>query len=221
LYPQLIDGLRYIRQKIPNAFITLNTNGILLTEDLSKKLLETKINSIAISIEGNNKEEYESIRVKLKWDVLRKNVQNIRKLIDEHNYPTKIGIMGLHVGDIEIDEDLYVKRWGAYADTMFVRNENELNDGQKESFLHQVLPCNKLLSQFVVMASGEVTMCAYDWEGEVIYGNIKNSTILELWESPILKEKRLQHLLGRKKKLDLCNNCSYRVDNPFKKSNLL
>ncbi len=221
IYPKLIDAILYIRKQIPDAFITINTNGQPLNPKLAKKLLDAKINSIAISIEGNNKEEYEAIRPPLKWDVLQSNIKNLRDMIDTNNFSTKVGIMGLHVGDIKIDKAKYVDTWGAYADTLHVRNEHALNDLKKENIINRYMPCRKLLTQLVIMASGDVTICDYDWEGELIYGNIKESTILELWQSEVLKKKRLMHYTGKKRKLDLCDNCSYRVDDPFKKSNLL
>ena len=221
LYPQLIDAISYIREKIPKAFITINTNGMLLNPKLAKEMLDAGINSIAISIEGNNREEYENIRLKLKWNILKENIKAIREMIDKGKYSTKIGIMGLNVGDIQIDEKEYIKTWGEYADTMFVRNEFELNDKKRESSFHKLMPCNKILSQIVVMTSGDVTMCAYDWEAEVKYGNIKDNTLIELWNNPALKKKRSMHLWGKKKQVKLCDNCSYRVDDFFKKSNLL
>lgn len=221
MYPNFIEAILYIREKIPHAFITTNTNGLLLTPTLTKKLLDAKIDSIVISIEGNNKQEYESIRVNLEWDKLRENIKNMRKIINENNYPTKIGIMGLHLNDCVIDEKLYNDTWGRYCDTIFVRNDRESNSMTREPLIHQLLPCKKLFSQMVILTSGDVTRCDYDWEGEAIFANIKNSTILQLWKSSTLKKIRIKHLLGMKKKLDLCSTCSYRVNDPFKKSNLL
>ncbi len=221
LYPQLIDAILYIRKKIPSAFITLNTNGMLLTPKFAQEILKSKIDSIAISIDGNNKKEYEKIRINLKWDILQRNIRNLREIIDKNNYSTKIGIMGLNIKDIIIDKKKYINRWGSYADTIFIRNENQLNDEKKEFLFHKLMPCNKIFSQIVIMTSGDVTMCSYDWEGEEVYGNIKESKLLELWKTPTLQKKRYLHIVGMKKQLDLCRNCSYRVDDLFKRSNLL
>ncbi len=220
LYPKLVEAILYIRRLIPEAFITLITNGMLLTQKYAKKILDANIDSIVVSIDGNNKEEYERIRVGLKWDVLRENIINLRKLIDTNNYKTKIGIMGLNVNDMIIDKKLYKETWGEYFDTTFARNEHMLNDKHNEPIIHKLLPCKKLFSQMVIMTSGDVTRCDYDWEGKVVVGNIKNKTILELWTKSELSTIRLKHLLGLKRKLDLCNNCSYQMNDVFKKSNL-
>ena len=172
-------------------------------------------------IRGNNKEEYEAIRPPLKWDVLQSNIKNLRDLIDTNNYSTKIGVMGLHVGDVRIDEVKYMDTWGPYVDTLHVRNERAINDLKNENLINKYMPCRKLLTQLVITASGDVTICDYDWEGTLIYGNVRESSILELWDSEVLKKKRLMHYTGKKRKLDLCDNCSYRIDDPFKKSNIL
>jgi len=220
LYPKLIEAINYLKEKIPNSFISLNTNGLTLTPQFIKNLLDTNINSIVISIEGNNKEEYEAIRVGASWNLLRKNIKKLREMIDVGNYPTKIGIMGLNVDKIYIDQELYVKTWGEYSNTIFTRNTKELNAKIKEPTFHKLLPCRKLFGEMVIMTSGEVTRCDYDWEGKVSYGNVKDSNILELWNNPTLRQIRQKHLLGQKRKIDFCDSCTYRVD-PFKKSNLL
>ncbi len=217
LYPKLIDSILYIREKIPNAFISMNTNGILLSPKLIEELLYSKINLITISIEGNNKEEYEAIRVKLKWDLLRENIKNLRQMIDKLEYSTKVGIRGLNVGNIKINEKEYIKMWGDYADTIFIRNEHDINKIKKESLFHKLLPCNKLFLQMVILSTGDVVMCAYDWEGVTASQNIQNNSILEIWKEKSLRKKRLMHLFGLKKQLDLCNNCSYRVGDNIKK----
>ena len=71
----------------------------------------------------------------------------------------------------------------------------------------------------VIMTSGDVTQCGNDWEGKVSYGNVKDSTILELWNSPILQQLRWKHILGQKRKINYCDTCTYKAD-PFRKSNL-
>jgi len=220
LYPELIEAIKYTKEKIPNSFISMNTNGLTLTPRFSKNLLDTNIDSIVISIEGNNKEEYESIRVGSSWNILRKNIKNLREMIDTNNYPAKIGIMGLNVDDIFIDKELYIETWGSYSDTLFTRNTKELNAKIKEPIFYKLLPCRKLFGQMVIMASGDVTRCDYDWEGVASYGNVKDSTILELWNSPALRKIRLKHLVGQKRKTSFCDTCTYRAD-PFKKSNIL
>jgi len=220
LYPKLIEAITYIKENIPNSFISMNTNGLTLTPKFIKNLLDTNIDSIVISIEGNNKEEYEAIRVGGSWNLLRKNIKNLKEMIDANNYLTKIGIMGLNVDDIYIDQDLYIKTWGEYSDTLFSRNTKELNAKIKEPVFHKLLPCRSIFGQMVIMTSGDVTRCDYDWEGVVSYGNVKDSTILELWNSPSLRKIRLKHLLGQKRNIDFCDTCTYRAD-PFKKSNIL
>lgn len=220
LYPKLIEAINYTKKQIPNSFVSMNTNGLTLTPKLSKKLLDAHVDSIVISIEGNNKEEYEAIRVGSSWSILRKNIKNLREMIDSGNYSTKIGIMGLNVDDIYIDKELYIKTWGEYADTIFTRNTKEIEAKIKEPIFHKLLPCRKLFGQMVIMTSGDVTRCDDDWEGKVSYGNIKDSTILELWNSPTLRQLRRKHLLGQKRKINYCDTCTYKAD-PFKKSNVL
>ena len=166
LYPYLIEAIEYIREQIPNATISMNTNGTLLTFELTKKILDAKIDSIAISIEGNNKEEYERIRKGASWDIIRKNIINLREMIDKYNYPTKITIMGLQLKDSPIDNNLYKKTWGLYADALVTRNEDILNLHNKESLFSKLTPCIQLFDQVVILSTGDIISCVSNCEGK-------------------------------------------------------
>lgn len=211
LYPYLVEAIEYIREKIPHAVISMNTNGTLLTSELTKRVLDAGINSIAISIEGNNKEEYEAIRQGASWDILRENVINLKEMVDKYSYPTKITIMGLHLVDVPIDKELYKKTWGLYCDTLVTRNEDNLNLSNKESIFSKLVPCVQLFDQIVILSSGDITSCVSNWEGECSYGNVKDSNFLDVWHNSTFYKLRFKHLLGLKRKLSLCKDCSIRL----------
>lgn len=211
LHPKLVDAVKWIKEKEPKATIIINTNAQLLTRNYAKELLDAGISLISISLEGNNKCEYEKIRVGLKWDIIRKNIKATRELIKEGNYKTKVYIRGLHLKDYPIDVNQYKKTWSEYADSVMVRNDHYLCSKEKENVLHRIIPCNKIMNQMIIMVDGRVTICAYDWEGEMTYGEYPTNNIAELWKTSSLANKRTRHLLGFKKSIPFCNKCTYRA----------
>ena len=74
----MIEKIRIIRKNLPNVKLYLSTNAQLLSEKRSRILLEEDLlDVINFDIDGLNKNTFEGIRVKLDFDVVTKNVNNL------------------------------------------------------------------------------------------------------------------------------------------------
>ena len=70
------------------------------------------------------------------------------------------------------------------------------------------LPCVALWSLFVIFCNGDVPLCNVDFNNLYPTGNVRNSTIKELWNSKILNQYRRLHLNTQKDKISICPNCN-------------
>ena len=211
LDPALADKVRFIKDSIPDAWIQIVTNGSLLTEEESRRLLDAGISEIRISIEGNNKAEFEQIRLGLNYDQVLSNLEYLKKLRDSNeNYNTQIVITGLNLKALPLDGQKYKEFWQAYADIVYTRDEHILDFEKQERFLRKILPCHQLFTILLILADGRYPICTYDWYAKTVYGNIKNTTINQAWFAPRFLFYKLLHLAGLKKSITLCRNCSYR-----------
>jgi MoaA/NifB/PqqE/SkfB family radical SAM enzyme len=199
-----------IRNKIPGAWIQIVTNGSLLTPEKSNELLAAGISEIRISIEGNNKEEFEQIRLGLDYNELVRNVEYLKQLRDSSQSQCRLVVTGLRLKAYPLDEDAYRQHWQHLADTVFIRNEHLLDLEEEESFFSKILPCPQLFTILPVYANGDNTICIYDWLGDQVYGNIGKQSIRQLWFAPKFTLYRLMHVLGMKKLVPYCRKCSYR-----------
>lgn len=211
LFPRLAEAVRFIKDKIKNATIIINTNALLLNKNIAKELLDAGLSLFSISIDGNNKSEFEQIRKGLKWNLVKQNVKTLHELILSHNYSAKIHIRGLNLKQFPLNVDKYYDTWKPYAHKVMIRDEHILCKIKKESIIHQLFPCNKIFSQLIVMVNGEVTICAYDWEGKMAYGKFPKKSIKQLWKTPNLIRKRMLHFFLMKKTIGFCNKCTYRA----------
>lgn len=82
LYPFLPDALAYIksRKRLKKTIVELTTNGVLLDEKLSKKLLDLKIDIIDFSINASNPNTYKIMHF-VDEAVFYKVTDNIKKFI--------------------------------------------------------------------------------------------------------------------------------------------
>jgi len=72
--------------------VTTTSNGTLLNEDMAKKIMESGLDEIVISIDSIHKETCESIRKGVKFDVLIGNVKRLSEMREDRKKPLKISI---------------------------------------------------------------------------------------------------------------------------------
>ena len=92
VYSRLVEAVQFIKEHITDAVIQISTNAALLNKKLAKQLIEAGLSQFLVSIDGNNKTEFEEIRVGLKWDDVKNNVKDLHELIVSKNYPTELDI---------------------------------------------------------------------------------------------------------------------------------
>lgn len=59
-----------------------------------------------------------------------------------------------------------------------------------------------------IQCNGNVVPCCFAWGDDIVYGNIKNNTLKEIWEGEAVKELRSDHERGWYR--PLCNRCYMR-----------
>ncbi len=209
--------LAYTRQVFPGK-IYLFTNGSLLNEAVSTALIENKINSVSFSLDSSQPEQYEKIRRGL---YLEKVIQNIKGLIDKKkklhsSYPRIVVTM------IKMEENKNnIKQFKEYfqdkVDAVYFQSLKNWGGTLKETksdFHFQIdyrkrVPCHYLWKNMVILWNGDVALCCQDFDGQVILGNTKKSSLQEIWSGAALAEYRTAHLEKRFDKVSICADCSF------------
>lgn len=58
-----------------------------------------------------------------------------------------------------------------------------------------------------VWFDGKVNPCDADYKSYLSYGNLKENSIKEIWNSEIIEKTRVSHLNNERNKIDPCNKC--------------
>ena len=61
----------------------------------------------------------------------------------------------------------------------------------------------------VIYWNGEVAICNHDWQRPQFIGNVKQSSLQDIWNSTFYQEIRKKHLEGRVENFSPCNFCSH------------
>ncbi|MBU3907277.1 MAG: radical SAM protein [Nanoarchaeota archaeon] len=91
--PDLFKIVSYAKSK--KAMVKLDTNGMLVTEENAKKILDTGIDVISTSIDSADKEIYKKIRVGGDLDIVKKNIKNLVKERDRRKAKTEIHMFSI------------------------------------------------------------------------------------------------------------------------------
>lgn len=153
LYPDIDDMIVEAGKHGVNQVIS--TNGLLLSEERIKKIVNSKM-ELNISIHGLEKEVYESIHCGGKFDLLLKNLETIKEIIDQSKLYMKYGIKFLLMkSNYKHLNKLYdfALKYGfnhVYVNTLgydTINEENFIYHYQDTGIIQNVIENSKILSE--------------------------------------------------------------------------
>jgi radical SAM protein with 4Fe4S-binding SPASM domain len=189
--------------------LKLNTNGTRLSEELCHDILQSDINELVFSIDSHEKETYERIRVGANFDEVIKNVKKFHKIRSEHYPNSKLTtrVSGVRFLPIQNMEE-FAQFWGELCDeTAYVDIENRWDTYFNKPHPEISSPCNYLWERFYVWYDGTCNPCDVDYKSKLSMGNLKTSTISEIWNGDGYKKIREQHLNKMRQLRIPCDRC--------------
>jgi hypothetical protein len=186
---------------------------------MARRLIEYSdtIHSITFSFHGGTKEVYED-QMGLNFERVRNNILYFMDM----DHDIECHIFCMHRSPIVFSEDSFRQLWnGMPFKSIGIRATFEwagdkpdelthFNNRKKEGEIERV-PCSRILRQLDVNYDGYVPLCCVDGHGKVIFGNLKEMTIEEIWKNPLRRYYRDMHNAGRSGELPLCAECGMNV----------
>ncbi|THB71159.1 MAG: radical SAM protein [Desulfovibrio sp.] len=208
--PQRIAYLNKVRK--PGTKTKINTNGALLTEDVSEALIDAKLRHLWISVQGIRAETYKQ---SMGLD-LAKTLANIDTFLDirarKKAALPKLTITMLHTAltDAEMDE---AHAYWAERDVRFKVHHMDNRAGKDLSGLAVRKPklrrnCSLFLKQAYILYNGDMVICCHDWRRTIVLGNVGESSIKEIWNSSHFKDLIHEYQAGDYSNLALCRTCT-------------
>ena len=209
LHKNLNEMLDYLGTKKNIFEIKLNTNASFLSDKICHSIFRNNISQIVISGDHYLKEDYERLRKNSNFESIVKNVDNLYN-IREKLYPnstTEIRVSGID-NDKDLNREKFKEFWIKRSDHVTAsfplarwdtyNNEphEEIND-----------PCENLWDRMYIWFDGKVNPCDADYKSLLTFGNVKNDTIKDIWNTDIITKLRNQHLNDKRKDRTPCNKC--------------
>lgn len=218
LHPKIVEIVAYAKKAgiIDTMF---NTNGMLLTPEMSEALLDAGLDNIFFSIDSAYKENYESIRVGANYDKVVENILNfihLRKVMKKH--AVQIGVSMVVMEENKDEVDAFIRQWSNIVDTVnwgldqhFVLKEKPERISNMKT-KPDIFCCSQLWQRLIVNWDGECLPCCLDVERDLLVGNAHNSSLQQIWlNSPLYKLLRDAHSSGCYWDIERCARCSFPI----------
>jgi MoaA/NifB/PqqE/SkfB family radical SAM enzyme len=218
LNPHLPDMIRYAKQNGIADYIDTTTNGSLLSNDLSLRLVDAGLDRINISVDGISDEQFlEFTRTKVNF---KHYVENIRFLYNNRqNCEICVKIAGDFLSDKE--KQCFFDVFGDISDRIFIENiapcwpefDVEQRTGAKMSTgiydnpLSVVNTCPYIFYSISVNSDGSVSLCFLDWARKLIIGDVRRQSLRDIWFGSDLYYYQMMNLKGNRLKIPVCNTC--------------
>ena len=220
LHPRLAEMLSYAKQK--DLKVWVSTNAQLLSEKKARMLLESGVAAVRYSIDGADRESYEAIRVRGRWDRLTANIARFVALRDELSPETEIGLNSVVMRDTVGEIDRVTEVFSQYVDEIeFSPLEGLGSEGRRLSEnrwiedpdWRQRIPCRLLWDMMNITVDGKATLCCADLEAEVVVGDAVQEDLLSIWKGPHLEAARETHRRREFDQIEICRNCTFGTTN--------
>jgi MoaA/NifB/PqqE/SkfB family radical SAM enzyme len=208
LNPNLHLMIYYAKKTGRFGQIDTTTNGIALTKEWGKMLIDAGLDKIFISVPQNYTLEY---REKINTFIShKKNCEVYVKIIGD--------------GLSELRRSFF---WDDFcgADRIFIENLAPCwpnfdvgkvgTRGIYGQPIKEVQVCPYIFYSLAINSDGTVSLCFLDWKHEIILGDLKKEKFKDIWNKSILRGYRGQHLMKNRKNYQtyprscapLCANC--------------
>jgi MoaA/NifB/PqqE/SkfB family radical SAM enzyme len=189
---QLLDKVRYAKSR-GMAEVGMISNGSLLTEDVTRGMIEAGLDAINISVDASGKEVFESTRVGLKYDRVIANIERLVRLRTELGKRRPKLILSFVRQNNSEDERAFIEHWRAIADKIHITDlHNWAGTLNRQSDVNY--PCYRPWLTFTALWDGRVSLCCADFDGRQILGDLRISSIQEIWNSEAYRTVRREHL---------------------------
>lgn len=216
LNKDLPEMIRYASDK--GVFTCVSTNGTALTEEVVKNIKESGVGRFIICLDGATADSYSKYRIGGDFN----KVINGISLSVKYGLPLEVQCLLLSTTENEIDElkslckslgvkRLVFKKAQFYEDFLVPKNPKFLR--YKRDASGNLIPkaelknkCWRLFSTIVIDVDGNVPACCFDKSAKYSFGNLKNTSLKDVWLGTKANKFR-QAVLNNRKGIDICRNC--------------
>jgi radical SAM protein with 4Fe4S-binding SPASM domain len=209
--PSIFDMIAYAKHK-GLTDVVMNSNANLLDESAAKKLIASGLDAIYIGLDAFTPETYSRVRVGGDYERTVNNIINLvtlKRVLNENKPEVLVQFVEMDVNKHEKED--FIRFWKNQGVIVKIRpkvswagsiDAPNLVLGNEERW-----PCHWAMQSMSITDTGDVVTCAVDLDARFVAGNIKKTSLKEVWNGK-LKELRELHCKGKFNSLPPnCRDC--------------
>jgi len=206
---------------IPRAALRLFTNGSALTGshiDWIQNLPKRRVDHLWVSLNSTDPAEYTAL-MKLDFERTAQNLDRLHERVAEYEFTHPVVVSrvlqfgkrtksnGVRIEDrrdIRFFDDC-AKRWPFFVATP-IKQDSWIGEIFADESGAALGPCGRWF-ELSVMANGRVALCCMDSAGTYSLGDVRENSLLEIYNQPAYLERRLRAV--NRAGIDPCECCTY------------
>ncbi len=197
--------------------VQLATNAMLMTHELSRKLLDLKLDFITFSLDAMTHQAYESIRQGGCFETVMDNVRqflNLRAAMP--GAVTEVQVSATETNENIHELEDFLAYWEPRVDRVRIYPRHSENGkfgklgssaDKKGELVREA--CGKLFREMVIYFNGDVGVCNHDWNRTERIGTVSTHSIEQVWQSDAYNHIRKLHMAGKWNRVAPCNTCDH------------
>lgn len=213
LHKQIVEMVDYAHRR-GIVDIMFHTNATPLTEKISRGLIQAGLDQLNISLDSCRAERYERLRKGAKFDKVLANIRRFVELREELGSPlplvrAQMVLMKENADEVEEFQEFWLK----IVDSIGIReyrNPLGLESGERvyrKSVDIEGFTCPDPWRRLGINQDGSVWPCCKNNEGDLVVGNIYESSLKDIWHGAKLEAIRKIHREKRAACLKGCREC--------------
>lgn len=211
IHPRVVDMVRYAKEK-GIIDIMFNTNGVLLTEEMSEQLIQAGIDRLFISIDSIQKERFEKYRCGAIFEEVMENVRRLKEVNDRYGHPVETRVSKVDMTETQDENEGYVEYFKDLVDKVAFLDyvpygEKDYGRAVDRSNKELKFACSQLWIRLFVGYDGKYAMCCADTNEVDPLGDAHHQTVQEIWLGEKLNKRREKHMNGSWCEVEQCKTC--------------
>lgn len=228
LHPSFLEMVSYAQQR--KIYTATSTNAHYLNDEKAEATVKSGLDRLIVSIDGTSQDTYEQYRVGGSLEKVLDGVRNMVKwkgklksktphlifqfLVVAHNehqisaarkLAQEIGVREIQFKTAQVYD--YKNGSPLIPQNQEYSRYRQKSDGTYEVKSKLENQCWKMWQSCVVTWDGKVVPCCFDKDAKHVMGDLKTSTMEEIWLSEPYQSFR-KSILTSRSQIEICKNCS-------------
>ncbi len=218
LDPKIYDRIAFCHRHGISSL--LSTNGTLLDETATERLLQSPLEHITLSFDGATKESFEFYRKGARFERVRDNFVRFAQRKAQLRSKLQVVVQMVRMEKNWLEVPAFERFWKSIPGVDQTRVKADETDLMNPDAGHAPgdwkHPCHYLWrGPLYVKHNGDVYPCcqSYMLDGRPL-GKISQSPLPEIFNSPEMQRMRALHVAGRAAEIEICSRCRTAIPSP-------